>query len=61
MTLRDVMRLLFLRIAQERRLPFEVRAPNSSTRKAIAELEAGKGKRVDDVEGLMRDLNAQDC
>lgn len=56
----DAIRLLFLRIAQDRRLPFEVRAPNATTRKAIAELEAGKGKRVDSVEELKRELNAQD-
>ena len=34
--------LLMLRIADERRMPFDVKAPNATTRKAIAELEAGK-------------------
>ena len=29
-------------VADERRLPFEVKAPNATTRKAIKELEAGK-------------------
>jgi len=28
------------------RLPFEVKAPNATTRKAIAEQEAGKGKKI---------------
>ena len=41
----DAIRLPMLRIVDERRLPFEVTAPNAPTRKAIAELEAGKGKR----------------
>jgi DNA-damage-inducible protein J len=54
----DAIRLLFLRIAEERRLPFEVRVPNAKTREAIAELEAGKGKRVRSVEELLRDLNS---
>ena len=45
LSISDAIRLLMLRVADERRLPFEVKAPNASTRKAIAELEAGKGKR----------------
>jgi DNA-damage-inducible protein J len=39
-----------MRIADDRKLPFEVKAPNARTRKAIAELEAGKGKRSRSVE-----------
>ncbi len=31
----DAIRLLMLRIADEHRLPFEVKAPNTTTRKAI--------------------------
>jgi DNA-damage-inducible protein J len=46
----DAIRLLMLRIADERRLPFEVKVPNTTTRKAIAELEAGKGKRFASVD-----------
>jgi DNA-damage-inducible protein J len=56
----DAIRLLMLRVADERRLPFEVRVPNATTRKAIAELEAGKGKRFRSVKALMDDLNAND-
>jgi DNA-damage-inducible protein J len=41
-------------------LPFEVKAPNSKTRKAIADLENGKGKKFDSVEALMADLHADD-
>jgi DNA-damage-inducible protein J len=47
-----------LRIADERRLPFEVKVPNATTRQAMAELEAGKGKRFANVEALMADLHA---
>ena len=56
----DAIRLLMLRVADEKRLPFEVRVPNATTRKAIAELEAGKGKRFRSVKALMDDLNAND-
>ncbi len=60
LSISDAIRLLMLRIAEDRRLPFEVKAPNAKTRKAIAELEAGKGKKFADVNSLMADLHAGD-
>lgn len=56
----DAIRLLMLRVADERRLPFDVKVPTSTTSKAIAELEAGKGKRFDSVDDLIADLHADD-
>lgn len=60
LSISDAIRLLMLRVADERRLPFEIKAPNAVTRKAIAELESGKGRRVKNVAALMDDLNAGD-
>ena len=60
LTVSDAIRLLMLRIADERRLPFEVKVPNAATRKAIAELEAGKGRSFASVDELMTDLHADD-
>ena len=60
LSISDAIRLLMMRIADERRLPFEVKAPNPATREAILELEAGKGKRFDSLDALMVDLNADD-
>ena len=60
LSISDAIRLLMLRIADERRLPFEVKVPNAETREAMAELEAGKGKKFNSVEALMADLNAED-
>jgi DNA-damage-inducible protein J len=60
LSISDAIRLLMMRIADEHRLPFEVKVPNSKTRKAIKELESGKGKRVKTVNDLMADLNADD-
>ncbi len=60
LSISDAIRLLMYRIAEEHRLPFEVKVPNAATREAIAELEAGKGKRIENVEALMADLNADD-
>ena len=36
LSISDAIRLLMLRIADERRVPFEVKAPNTTTRKAMA-------------------------
>jgi DNA-damage-inducible protein J len=60
LSISDAIRLLMLRVVDERRLPFEVKAPNAATRKAIAELEAGKGKRFTSTAELMADLNEDD-
>jgi len=60
LTISDAIRLLMLRIADERRLPFDVKVPNRATRKAMAELKAGKGKRARSVSALMADLNERD-
>jgi len=56
LTVSDAIRLLMLRIADEKRLPFAVHAPNATTIKAMAELEAGKGKQFDTDDELLRDL-----
>ncbi|EJJ3922765.1 hypothetical protein NI479_004893 [Salmonella enterica] len=35
----------------------DVKYPNETTKKALAELEAGKGEKFDDVAALMADLH----
>jgi DNA-damage-inducible protein J len=60
LSISDAIRLLMLRVADERRLPFEIKAPNAETRAAMAELEAGKGGRFASVNALMADLHADD-
>ena len=56
----DAIRLLLVRVADERRLPFEVKAPNTATRKAIVELETGKGQQFSSVAEMMVALDAED-
>jgi DNA-damage-inducible protein J len=60
LSISDAIRLLMLRIADERRLPFEIKAPNTRTRRAICELETGKGRRSATFDALVTDLNADD-
>lgn len=57
LSISDAIRLLMLRVADERRLPFEVKVPNAKTRKAINELESKKGKRFKSISSFMEDLN----
>jgi DNA-damage-inducible protein J len=60
LSLSDAIRLLMMRIADERRLPFEVKVPNNVTQEAMKELESGHGTQFSDVDALMADLHAQD-
>ena len=52
----DAIRLLLLRVAEEKRLPFNVQTPNATTRKAMKELGEGKGQRFASAEELFTDL-----
>lgn len=52
----DAIRLLLLRVANEKRLPFTVQVPNAATIKAMKELDEGRGKRFGSAEELFHDL-----
>ena len=52
----DAIRLLLVRVADEKRLPFAIQVPNATTANAMKELEAGKGKRFGSAEDLFEDL-----
>jgi DNA-damage-inducible protein J len=56
----DAIRLLLVRVAAEKALPFEVKVPNAETLAAMAELERGEGAQFENVADLMADLNAED-
>ncbi|MBK1631068.1 type II toxin-antitoxin system antitoxin, RelB/DinJ family [Thiohalocapsa halophila] len=60
LSMSDAIRLLMVRVARDKALPFDVRVPNAETRQAMAELDLGNGARFDSVEALMDDLNAGD-
>jgi DNA-damage-inducible protein J len=52
----DAIRLLQVRVAADKEFPFPVKVPNATTRKAMAELEKGKGKRSASADELFKDL-----
>jgi DNA-damage-inducible protein J len=56
LSISDAIRLLMLRVAEEKRLPFDIRVPNAQSMLAMKELDEGKGKRFDDADALFKDL-----
>lgn len=52
----DAIRLLLVRVADEKRLPFSVQFPNSATIESMEELEQGKGRRFDSAEELFQEI-----
>lgn len=52
----DYIRMAMIRVAREKAVPFPVEVPNATTKKAIAELEGGQGKRFDSADELFDDL-----
>lgn len=57
LSMSDAIRLLLLRVAEEKRLPFAVQVPHRTTVKAMKELGEGKGQRFDSAEELFNDLD----
>ena len=60
LTVSDAFRLMMIRIAAEKRLPFEPLIPNEETIEAIKAARRGDVVTVGDLHNLMADLNADD-
>jgi DNA-damage-inducible protein J len=60
LTISDAFRLLMVRVAKVKGLPFEPLTPNAATIRAMKEARKGKLKGFHGVEGLMKDLKAKD-
>jgi len=52
----DAVRMLLVRVAAERALPFDVKIPNATTVKAMRAADGGKGKRMSSPRALFKDL-----
>jgi DNA-damage-inducible protein J len=57
LTISDAIRMLLLRVASEKALPFDVRTPNATTRATLDAMERGEVPKVDSFDALMADLN----
>jgi DNA-damage-inducible protein J len=56
MSVSDAVRILLVRVAAERGLPFRVRVPNATTVKAMRAADRGEGKRFKSAAALFKDL-----
>jgi len=56
MSVSDAVRLLLVRVAAEKALPFEVRVPNPTTVKAMQAADEHRGKKFASPEALFKDL-----
>lgn len=60
LTLSDAFRMLLIRIAREKALPFEPLVPNAKTIEAIKTARSGNLITVDSLDNLLTELNAND-
>ena len=58
MSVSDAVRMLLIRVAAEKALPFEVKIPNATTVKAMRAADRGKGKRLNSAGALFKDLGS---
>lgn len=56
LTVSDAFRLLLVKVAAERKLPFEIHTPNAETVAAMREADRGEGRRFDSAEELFDHL-----
>ncbi len=60
LTTSDAFRMLLTRIAKEKALPFEPLIPNKATIKAMKAARRGNLVKVDHIDNLLDNLNADD-
>ena len=60
LTVSDAFRLMMVRIAKEKRLPFDPLVPNAETIEAMRAARRGEVKTYDSVADLMAELDADD-
>ncbi len=57
LTVSDAFRIMLIRVAREKALPFEPLVPNAETIKAMKAARRGKLTTVDNVDDLLENLN----
>jgi DNA-damage-inducible protein J len=56
----DAIRLMLIRVAADKNLPFDVRVPNADTQAAMRDASEGRVERFANAAELMEALNAPD-
>ena len=57
LSISDAIRLLLIRVATDKAMPFDLRAPNAVSQAAMRDIREGKVTRFDSVAALIADLN----
>ncbi len=52
----DAVRMLLVRVAAEKALPFDIKIPNATTIKAMKAVDRGNVRRYPNAEALLKDL-----
>jgi DNA-damage-inducible protein J len=52
----DAVRMLLVRVAAEKALPFDIKIPNATTIKAMKAVDRGNVRRYPNAEALLEDL-----
>jgi len=60
LTVSDAVRLMLTKVAEEKKLPFDLLRPNQTTIDAMKAARAGEVIRHETVNSLMKDLNEGD-
>lgn len=60
LTISDAVRLMLVRTAAERALPFDPLVPNEKTIRALKAARRGDLKKIGNLDALMTDLDADD-
>jgi len=56
MSVSDAVRILLVRVAAEKALPFDVKLRNMTTRRAMQAADRGEGERFKSADALFKDL-----
>ena len=57
LTVSDAIRMLLVRVANDKALPFDVRSPNATTHAALDAAERGEVTKVESFDALLAGLN----
>lgn len=60
LTVSDAFRMMMVRIAREKALPFEPFVPNAETIEAMLEARRGGLQSYDNIDALLKSLNKED-
>lgn len=56
----DAIRLMMIRVAREKAMPFDIWVPNAETVQAISDERNGKMESFSDIDSLMADIHRDD-